>query len=144
MTCFTFARTQFGGNAQSITRDRWVHHTSFLWDYDPSNMDYLTVSVGMTVMLPSFAPYRPWLWFASQIPKKRPEYRGDRSHNDFITRLSSHVKSVDAFEAEIYAELSTRYQMVGDVRGDEEYAQFRAEMDKCKGTFQPRSIIEQL
>lgn len=36
--------TQFGGNAQSITKDRWVHHTSFLWDFDPANMDYLTVS----------------------------------------------------------------------------------------------------
>ncbi len=37
---------QFGGNAQTITRDRWVHHTSFLWDFLPANMGYLTVRRG--------------------------------------------------------------------------------------------------
>lgn len=32
---------QFGGNAQAITKGRWLHHTSFLWDFDPTNMLYL-------------------------------------------------------------------------------------------------------
>uniref|UniRef100_A0ACD5V1T6 Uncharacterized protein n=1 Tax=Avena sativa TaxID=4498 RepID=A0ACD5V1T6_AVESA len=31
---YAFSHRKFGGNAQSITKDRWVHHTSFLWDYD--------------------------------------------------------------------------------------------------------------
>jgi lipoate-protein ligase A len=32
-----------GGNAQTITKGRWVHHTSFLWQFDPSRMGYLKV-----------------------------------------------------------------------------------------------------
>jgi lipoate-protein ligase A len=51
------------GNAQSITKSGFLHHTSFLWDYDPDNMRYLS------------------------LPKKRPEYRGDRNHNDFLAKL---------------------------------------------------------
>ena len=35
---------KIGGNAQTITKGRWAHHTSFLWDFDPSNMDYLQVT----------------------------------------------------------------------------------------------------
>ncbi|CAH2079900.1 unnamed protein product [Thlaspi arvense] len=31
----------FAGNAQSITRNRWIHHTSFLWDYSESNISRL-------------------------------------------------------------------------------------------------------
>ena len=48
---YAFSHRKFGGNAQSITKNRWVHHTSFLWDYDVKNMDYL------------------------KIPKRAPEYR---------------------------------------------------------------------
>ena len=32
---------QFGGNAQAITKGRWLHHTSFLWAFEPENMRYL-------------------------------------------------------------------------------------------------------
>ncbi|KAL0898387.1 hypothetical protein Bca101_082348 [Brassica carinata] len=38
---YVFGDRKFGGNAQSITRNRWIHHTSFLWDYSVSNMAYL-------------------------------------------------------------------------------------------------------
>lgn len=54
---------KIGGNAQTITKDRWVHHTSFLWDFTNENMAYL------------------------QLPKKRPEYRQNRDHNDFLRKL---------------------------------------------------------
>lgn len=27
----------------AITRDRWLHHTSFLWDFNPANMEYLLI-----------------------------------------------------------------------------------------------------
>ena len=56
---------KMGGNAQSIVKDGWLHHTSFLWDYELSNMQYL------------------------KLPKKRPDYRGERSHRDFLFRLKS-------------------------------------------------------
>ncbi len=52
-----------GGNAQYITKDRWLHHTSFLLDFDDENMRYL------------------------HLPEKRPNYRQDRDHKDFLTRL---------------------------------------------------------
>lgn len=52
-----------GGNAQYIRKGRWAHHTSFLWDYKDTNMDYL------------------------QLPAKRPKYRADRPHSEFLCRL---------------------------------------------------------
>ena len=51
------------GNAQYIKKDRWLHHTSFLWDYSEENMQYL------------------------QLPERRPTYRLNRSHTDFLIRL---------------------------------------------------------
>lgn len=56
---------KMGGNAQSIIKGGWLHHTSFLWDYDPYNMEnYL------------------------KLPEKRPEYRLSRSHTEFLVSLS--------------------------------------------------------
>jgi lipoate-protein ligase A len=52
-----------GGNAQYIKKDRWLHHTSFLWDYKDANMTYL------------------------QLPAKRPKYRQDRGHQEFLCRI---------------------------------------------------------
>jgi len=53
-----------GGNAQYIKKDRWVHHTSFLWDYSEKNMSHLL------------------------LPSKRPKYREDRDHKDFLIRMN--------------------------------------------------------
>lgn len=61
---YVFGEKKFGGNAQYIKKDRFVHHTSFLWDYSEEKMEYLL------------------------LPKKRPKYRGERSHKDFLTPLS--------------------------------------------------------
>lgn len=60
---YVFGERKFGGNAQYIQKGRWLHHTSFLWDYDPEKMEYLL------------------------LPKKRPAYRESRSHTDFLTTL---------------------------------------------------------
>ena len=38
---YVFGERKFGGNAQSITKMRWVHHTSFLWDYKAAHMQCL-------------------------------------------------------------------------------------------------------
>jgi len=76
-----------GGNAQSITRGRFVHHTSFLWDFDAENMKYLL------------------------MPSKRPEYRGDRSHDDFLTRLCLHIPSRESFLERLEAELSDKFDL---------------------------------
>ena len=58
-----------GGNAQYIKKDRWLHHTSFLWDYSEKNMNYL------------------------RLPAKRPKYRHNRNHADFLTRLKDHTSN---------------------------------------------------
>lgn len=62
---YVFGERKFGGNAQYIQKGRWLHHTSFLWNFDPKNMEYL------------------------RLPEKRPTYRGERSHADFLCTLSS-------------------------------------------------------
>ena len=36
---------KIGGNAQTITKDRFVHHTSFLWDFDERKMNFLKVAI---------------------------------------------------------------------------------------------------
>ena len=40
-TDYVFGDRKFGGNAQSIIKGRWVHHTSFLWDFQSANMELL-------------------------------------------------------------------------------------------------------
>ena len=56
---------KFGGNAQSISGKRWLHHTSLLWDYEPERMSLL------------------------QLPTRRPAYRADRPHGDFVRGLAA-------------------------------------------------------
>lgn len=58
-----------GGNAQYIKKNRWLHHTSFLWDYSEENMNHLL------------------------LPAKSPKYRRSRSHQDFLTRLKGRASS---------------------------------------------------
>lgn len=65
---YVFGERKFGGNAQYIRKDRWLHHTSFLWDFDIEKMHYL------------------------KLPEKRPKYRQDRSHDAFLCRLKDHLK----------------------------------------------------
>lgn len=62
-TDYTIHSKKVGGNAQYFSKDRTLHHTTFLWDFDPKNMSYLT------------------------MPKKTPEYRKGRSHEEFIDKL---------------------------------------------------------
>ncbi len=80
---------KIGGNAQTLIKDRWVHHTSFLWDFDPSNMGYL------------------------QMPLKRPEYRRGRPHTDFLCTIKEHsnLKSIDEFSDRVVESLSAQYDV---------------------------------
>ncbi|KAJ8753607.1 hypothetical protein K2173_022848 [Erythroxylum novogranatense] len=64
---YVFGNHKFGGNAQSITKSRWIHHTSFLWDYKARNMAYL------------------------KLPERAPEYRLGRNHLDFICRMKEYM-----------------------------------------------------
>ncbi|CAI9753096.1 unnamed protein product [Fraxinus pennsylvanica] len=64
---YVLGNHKFGGNAQSIIKNRWLHHTSFLWDYEISNMRYL------------------------KLPKRTPEYRQARGHLEFICRMKDYI-----------------------------------------------------
>ncbi|GMI18362.1 hypothetical protein TrLO_g7905 [Triparma laevis f. longispina] len=68
-----------GGNAQAITKGGFCHHTSLLWTYKDENMEVL------------------------KEPEKRPEYRGEREHGRFITRLEEYCGGIgiEEFEGEV-------------------------------------------
>jgi len=76
-----------GGNAQYLRKERWLHHTTFLWDYDPARMDLLL------------------------HPKKTPDYRTGRSHSEFITSLSAHMPSKGELIAQIKKTLAKRFPL---------------------------------
>ncbi|MCI5051604.1 MAG: lipoate--protein ligase family protein [Simkaniaceae bacterium] len=70
---YAIGNLKCGGNAQYLRKDRWLHHTSFLYDFDPKNMEYLL------------------------LPEKRPKYREDRAHTDFLTSLNSLFPTKETF-----------------------------------------------
>ncbi|KAI3825648.1 hypothetical protein L1987_07178 [Smallanthus sonchifolius] len=91
---YVFGHRKFGGNAQSITKNRWIHHTSFLWDYEARNMSYL------------------------KLPKRAPEYRLARDHLDFICPMKDYLsrsdfitRTIDAAESHFSVE-STEFEAV--------------------------------
>lgn len=77
-----------GGNAQYIKKDRWLHHTSFLWSFKPAHMELLL------------------------HPKKTPSYRKERPHTDFLTQLSSHSSSKDAWITTFKETLKLSYPVI--------------------------------
>lgn len=85
---YVFGDKKFGGNAQCITRKRWLHHTSFLHDFKDKNMDYLL------------------------LPNSTPEYRAKRSHLDFLCRLNERYPNqnrvVSAITDAIFATMKER------------------------------------
>lgn len=91
---YVFGDRKFGGNAQSISKDRWLHHTSFLWDFDPRNMEYLT------------------------NPARQPAYRQKRSHLEFLCTLrdvlSKDVATREHFANALRTELTAHF-VVEDV-----------------------------
>jgi lipoate-protein ligase A len=66
---YVLAERKFGGNAQYLRKDRWLHHSSLLWDFDPMKMQIL------------------------KIPQKMPTYRQNRNHEEFLCRLKGAIPS---------------------------------------------------
>ena len=46
------------------------------------------------------------------MPKKRPEYRVDRDHDQFLSRLKNHLPSFEFFEDQIVRQLETKFDVV--------------------------------
>ncbi len=82
---YVLGKRKCGGNAQYIQKDRWLHHTSFLWDFDPAKMDYL------------------------KMPAKTPSYRIGRSHRDFLCALKPHFPDKRYLVEKIVSYLEERF-----------------------------------
>lgn len=79
---------KFGGNAHYLRKDRFLHHSSLLWDFDPARMEYLL------------------------IPPKMPAYRQQRSHHDFLCCMKEHHPKKEHFEKRLIEVLTERFQVV--------------------------------
>lgn len=84
---YVIGNLKCGGNAQYIKKDRFVHHTTFLWDFEDNAMDYLL------------------------HPKKTPTYREGRSHTDFLTRLCHHLPSKNHFIQRVKLRLENQFTL---------------------------------
>lgn len=85
---YVIENKKFGGNAQYMRKNRWLHHSSLLWDFDPSNMEYLA------------------------IPPRMPIYREKRSHTDFLCRLRDYYSSRNVLENKIVKELERQFEII--------------------------------
>lgn len=82
---FVIGEKKCGGNAQYIKKDRWLHHTSFLWNWSKERMDLLL------------------------HPKKTPHYRAGRSHDDFLCRLCDYAIDKPSWVRRLKEEVGRRY-----------------------------------
>lgn len=79
---YVLGNKKIGGNAQYFKKDRWLHHSSLLWDYDKKRMEYLL------------------------LPRKMPKYREARSHEDFVCAFKEHFPDKKHFQERFINELS--------------------------------------
>jgi len=77
-----------GGNAQYFTKKKWLHHTSFLFDFEEKNMDYL------------------------HFPPQTPMYRQKRSHKDFLTKLKNYFPDKKLFISNLKKRLSLEFKSI--------------------------------
>lgn len=76
-----------GGNAQYLQKNRWLHHSSLLWDYNPVHMDYLL------------------------MPPKMPGYRKERPHAEFICCLKDHFQGTTELKENFLSTLRKKFSV---------------------------------
>jgi lipoate-protein ligase A len=79
---------KWGGNAQLITKKRWIHHSSLLWDYHSEQMNYLL------------------------MPSKTPVYRQGRKHADFLCRLREFYPDRHLFYTNLREQLNLQFTCI--------------------------------
>ncbi len=84
---YVIGEKKFGGNAQYICKDRWLHHSTLLWDYDAPKMKTLL------------------------IPPKCPTYRNQRSHHDFLCTLNNYLSSKEELQEKLLTTLQARFSI---------------------------------
>lgn len=85
---YVFGDRKFGGNAQYMRKNRWLHHSSLLWDFDSSNMEYL------------------------KMPPKQPSYRQQRCHTEFLCCLSDYLSDRALISVNVRQKLSQKYSVL--------------------------------
>ncbi|MDP1834305.1 MAG: lipoate--protein ligase family protein [Chlamydiales bacterium] len=85
---YVLGNTKFGGNAQYLRKDCWLHHSTLLWDYQAANMEYLT------------------------LPSRRPNYRQSRPHSDFLCKLKDYLPCRHDFLKSFCLQLSIHFDVV--------------------------------
>lgn len=86
---YVIGERKFGGNAQYLCKDRWLHHSTLLWDYHPQFMNLLL------------------------HPPKTPKYRKDRPHEDFLTKLKEYFPNKEHFISSFTQALKMFYEVEG-------------------------------
>ena len=84
---YVIGEKKCGGNAQYIKKSRFVHHTTFLWDFKKSHMDMLL------------------------HPEKTPKYRAGRSHHHFLCRMKDYLPKEEVFFQSLIKTLENRYRL---------------------------------
>ena len=84
---YAIGNRKCGGNAQYLQKTRFVHHTTWLWDFQKTYMDLLL------------------------LPAKTPKYRQGRSHELFLCRLKDYLSSKQHFLDQVKQLLSRLYQI---------------------------------
>jgi lipoate---protein ligase len=77
---FVIGNKKCGGNALYIKKERWLIHTSLLWDYETAHMELL------------------------KHPPKTPTYRAGRPHGEFLCKLAEVIP-----DRKIWVEKFKRY-----------------------------------
>jgi len=85
---YVIGERKFGGNAQYLCKERWLHHSSLLWDYRPKKMEYLL------------------------MPPKMPTYREKREHKHFLCRLADYFPSPEFFQNQMVAAVGLQYPLI--------------------------------
>jgi lipoate-protein ligase A len=86
-TDYTLYNKKIGGNAQYFSKERILHHTTFLWDFLPHHMSLL------------------------KMPKTTPRYRKDRNHEEFVDRLCRYYPSPSYLIDRLKTELSKQFHI---------------------------------
>ena len=85
---YVLGEKKWGGNAQSIIKGRWLHHSSILWDFQEDLMDYL------------------------HFPKKTPSYREGRSHKDFLCTIRDFYPDSSQFFQQFLEQMQKQFTLV--------------------------------
>lgn len=85
---YTFGDKKFGGNAQCIQKQRFLHHSTLLWDFDSEKMKSL------------------------KMPPKMPSYRIQREHDTFLCKMKDYLENINILEEKLLGSLSEKFTVI--------------------------------